>query len=665
MPGATLHSLIALATLGSGFAWAEEGVAADGETDPAGTAEEVVVVTGTRTAQPRGEAPVAVEVIDRQDLEDSGALTLDEALQEHPGLDISYSYLGATVRMLGMAPEHVLILVDGQRVVGRTGGAVDLSRYGVSGIERVEIVKGPSSALYGSDAMAGVIHIITRGASEPLSADVGVQVASRRTVGVQGHVGVARERWSASLYASGQLTDGYDLEPKDVATTGDAVRLAEGGGSVSLRLTPDWRLTGRSSYLIQDSRGIDASSTGAVFDRRNLTEVGDASLAAEGFLGPRIHLQATAYGTVFRDQYDSDQRDSEALDAYEETREQLGQLSVQANAWVGERHHLSAGVEGAHEQMVSDRLGAGGGDRQRLAVYAQDAWQVLDSPKLVLLPGARVDLDSWYGAFPTPKLSLRFDPVDRVVVRAGYGWGYRAPSFKELLLWFENPGVGYAVTGNPDLEPETSRGGTLSVEATPREGLWLSAGVFRNDLRNLITIGTLEEPDAGSPTLYGYVNVAEALTQGGELNARLALPWGVRADVGYALTYTLDKQLERPLEGRALHRGTASVSWAHPGWGTRAVVRSGLVGPRAFYVDQDGDGLEDRVDTAPYATLDARLELTVLRDAATLSAGVENLLDAGDTAWLPMPPRTFTLGLQGRFPWEARPTETLLPGDTP
>ncbi len=127
---------------------------------------ETIVVTGSRRAQPLAETTTATEVITRDDIKNSGSENIAGLLSHHPGLDVQQSFRGSDVRMQGLSSTYVLILVDGERAIGRIGGAIDLQRFPLEDVERVEIIKGPSSALYGSDALAGVINIITRRGTE-------------------------------------------------------------------------------------------------------------------------------------------------------------------------------------------------------------------------------------------------------------------------------------------------------------------------------------------------------------------------------------------------------------------------------------------------------------------------------------------------------------------
>src|SRR6185295_8723780 len=141
---------------------------------------EVIVVTGTRSEAPLSASPVLTEVIDRKRIEESGARTASEALALRPGLWIDRGVAGTTgITIQGLGPQYSLILVDGARQIGRTGGYLDLDRFGIADIEQVEIVRGPSSALYGADALGGVVNIITRRPRDGFALDALTQLDGR------------------------------------------------------------------------------------------------------------------------------------------------------------------------------------------------------------------------------------------------------------------------------------------------------------------------------------------------------------------------------------------------------------------------------------------------------------------------------------------------------
>ena len=615
---------------------------------------ETVVVTGSRTEHLLSEAPVATQVITREDIEDSGAQNAADLIEEQPGISIERSYRGSGVQLQGLDAKYVLVLVDGARIPGRIGGAIDLERISVENIERIEIVKGPSSALYGSDSLGGVVNIITRSSQKPLLAETHLTYGSFNALDLSGQAGLRRDDWSSLFTLGWHRADAYDLDPSTVATTGSSLNQWSAANRTEYRLSPGARLKGRVEYLMMDQQGIDANDSGAVFDRRNLTETLLTSLGPEIRLDGGALIQTKASYSLYRDQYVLDQRNSTKRDQDQTTTEQFGQLEGQYTELLFDEHLISVGLEGRYEELQSDRLDGGSADRIQAALFVQDEWTVSETPALVVAPGARLDMDSRLGVHPTPKIALRYDPNDRWVLRMSYGMGFRAPSFKELLLRFENPDRGYAVEGNPELEPETSHSGNVGAEFRPNNELWCSLSLFRNDIDNLIFTETIGEATPNVATRYTYVNIASAMTQGVELYLRARPVAGLRLEGSYALTDTEDRETGRPLEGRALHRGTFTVRYAHSDSGLQASVRGSVVGERPFFVPdplgEDGDLME--VHAEPYTTLDLRLRQRIGQRKGRhleLFAGVDNLLDAGDAQFLPLQPRTFYGGVTGRL----------------
>lgn len=628
----------------------------DAETSSEPTADEPldteIVITGTRTETTRKDSVVATDVINRADILDSGASTAADLFKTRSGVSLQRSFAGTAIRLQGLNPEHVLILIDGQRVVGRKNGAIDLSRYPVDWIERVEIVKGTSSVLYGSDAMGGVINIITRKADAPFSTDVYGSYSTPNDVDGSASIATKQETYSTRIHGGIHSTSGYDLDESTLATNGSTREMFHAGSISHIQLTPDWQLTPRVSYRQEDKQGVSESGGGAVFDDRNLSEEIQGAVGSDAWVSAHGRLRSTSFITWYRDQYDSNQRESNALDSYQNTQELLLQSAVQYDHTFEDRHLSTLGVDVLSERMKSDRLDDGDGDRNRIGVFVQDEWTLNSANRLVLLPGARLDIDSQFGTHPTPRLAVRYDPHKKLALRAGIGWGYRAPSFKELLLRFENSSAGYIVEGSPDLDPETARNINLGLDWAATDSVWLSIAGYRNDVKDLIGFGTLEDGIAGSPTRYGYINIAEAITQGGELNLDTAPTENLSVVAGYALTDTLDVQHDRPLEGRSFHQVTGQLRQDIPQWGSSFSVRATWNSPQAFFRDTNGDGTEERVDSDSTTLFDARAaqDLQIRRTGMRLFIGIENILNDGDPEYLPLPPRTYYAGLTGRYP---------------
>jgi outer membrane receptor for ferrienterochelin and colicins len=599
----------------------------------AATAGEVIVVTGTRSETPLQASPVTTEVIDRKRLEESGVQTVSEALTLRPGLWVDRGVAGTSgITIQGLGPQYSLILVDGARQIGRTDGYLDLDRFGVADIEQIEIVRGPSSALYGADALGGVVNIITRKPKHGLALDALTQIDGRRASDSRARVAAGEGGLAGAVFGEYREGPAVRREAGAVATTLDSYADRSAGGRVTWDASERWQVHGGGDYLYRDLRGVDASATGAVFDRRNLVETASAQAGAQ-YAGDVTALRLAADASVYRDQYLDDQRMSDALDEYQVTDESLVEGSAQIVRQLG-AHRALAGAEVLREALDSDRLSAPG-SRVRAAVYAQDEWRL---GELIIVPGARFDHDTQFGSHATPRVAARWQATSQLVLRASAGMGYRAPDFKELLLHFENPVVGYVVDGNPALKPETSRSAQGGVEWRATRWLWLSVNGYYNGLHDLIYAVT--EPDDGSGTLrFGYGNVGHARTAGLESYAMLVRGRG-GLELGYALTRARDLDDERLLEGVPQHRVTATARWRDDGFDAFAALV--VTGHRPFYLSEDPQ----------LATLSPRRVEIRARAAKRFRGGyggflgVDNLLDAGDANLDRIPPRTFYAGVE-------------------
>jgi outer membrane receptor for ferrienterochelin and colicins len=613
--------------------------AASGDQDALG---EVIVVTGTRSETPLDSSPVATEVVRRDQIEASGAETLAEALSFKPGLWIDRGVGGTGVTMQGLGSEYVLVLVDGQRQIGRVDGTVDLDRMGVGEVEQVEIVRGPSSALYGSDALGGVINVIRRDPSEP-EAEVMARTDSEESRDLRGRVAGRRGDLLGSLAGEWREGPSFDRSPGDPSTTISAYEDWRVAGSAGLRRGEWLEVDAHSEYLRRDLRGATAQPAGGIFDRRNLIEGASGRLSAV-LSGDRTVARFSAGVGLHRDQFVNDQRNSGAMDQDEETNERLVEATAQVERALFERHRVTAGAEVMYEVLESDRLVDGDGDRSRISAYAQDEWRIGERYQLLVMPAARVDHDSQFGTHATPRLAARYDVTDHVITRGSLGFGFRAPGFKELYLRFENPGVGYVVDGNRDLDPETSWSAQGGAEWRARRWLYLGASGFYNDIDNLITAVTKDEGGVGAPIVFSYDNIGRARTMGGELT--VALRRGrLGIEAGYAYTAARDMTKERRLGGVPSQRAMVGVRWRDPGEGFEASTEAAVTGGRPFYMNTTDD--QDAFLTDVRTDVRARVAKTFAK-RLTCFLGVDNILDAGDETYDPIAPRTIYVGVIAR-----------------
>ncbi|WP_158501769.1 TonB-dependent siderophore receptor [Vitiosangium sp. GDMCC 1.1324] len=618
------------------------------------------VVTSSRAERKLEDAVVATEVITRKQIDAVGARDLGQLLQQHPGVELVHNFRGTGLRLQGLDPEYVLVLVDGERVSGRVGTTLDLGRFNLRDVERVEIVKGPAAALYGADAIGGVVNLITRRVQRPLELDARGSFGTLLEGDFRANAGTKQGPFEVRVGGGYRTRNPYDWVPADAATSGAGLQRVD--GDVALAYAPDERsrLWLRSQYNLRNENAVDLNPSGAVLDRRQRQEQFDVSLGGGKQLAGGTSLLVRGHFGLFREQLLQDQRGSRALDDYSQNFTRLYEGVAQADHHLGD-HTLTGGIEVLGERLTSMRLEQSPVSRIRGGAFLQDEWDVALSsdgsgPKLKVAPGFRFDLDSQFGGAPSPRLAIKLDTSPALTVRASVGLGFRPPSFQELYLRFSNPGIGYIVAGNRDLQPEHSAAVNVGVDwRPPIDGWLLSASGFHTRLNNLINVTATGEPNPDDPVTYNYENVARAYTQGFELNGRFRLP--VRStylDLGYMFLDAKDLTRDRPLEGRSRHRVNAQLSTRYRPLDLEATVRGSWVSGRPYYLGSDGGmanvlgfGEEQRVWSPAYFDLEAKVAYR-LRSGFEVFVNGYNLLNAGDQQFNPRPPR----GVLGGVQWE-------------
>lgn len=627
------------------------------------------VVTGTRVERKQEDAVVATEVITRQQMEQVGARDLVQLLQQQPGIELVTTNRSVGVRLQGLDPEYTLILIDGQRVAGRSGPAVDISRFSLRELERVEIVKGPGAALYGAEAMGGVINLITRKPKRRFEASVRGMFGTLLEGDVRAHLASKLDAFEVRGGAGYRTRQPFDWAPPVVAadgtTVGDVATSLPGQRRVDYDLevayapNASFRAWARTAYVWQDFDGVDVNDSGATFDRRQRTEQFDVWAGAQGATWRGGSLTVRGHYGMFRDQFMVDQRNSRDLDDYSQSIARLYEAYAQVDHQVG-GHHLSAGVEGFFELLLSSRLSVTQPTRGRFGVFVQDEWTLTGSgtgPKLTLLPGFRLDADTQFGGAPSPRLALKVELSRQLTARISAGLGFRPPTFTELYFHLVNPGIGYVVDGNANLTSERSGSVNVSVDwrPAPLEGSVFSLSAWHTSLTNLINVTASGAPNPDSPAQFTYENVANAYTQGVEVSGRIRLSRGAYIDVGYMGLDARDLTRNRPLEGRSAHRVNIQVSARYRPTGLEATVRGTLHGPRPFYLGEGGGGITNilglgtgtTVMAPAYIDLEAQVAYTVRWFKVFVNG--YNLLNGGDAQFNPRPPRGVIGGVQVEY----------------
>ncbi|HEU5049420.1 MAG TPA: TonB-dependent receptor, partial [Gemmatimonadales bacterium] len=564
-----------------------------------------IIVTSERAPGRASDAPAAVRTLSRTELERRAGTDLTTILRDVPGVQIDPVVgSGAGVVLQGLGSDRVLILLDGAPVAGRIGGEFDISRIAPSQLERVEIVEGPQSTLYGSTAIGGVVNLLTR-------RDAGRRVELGTQVGSFGQRDV-RGRVSAPL---GRLTGTVDLGRREVdlvpgtsrTTPGTAERW-DGLARVGTALGAG-SLDARFLGVIEEQAYQGASHGGATSHSFNDNWQYDALVSAT--LDARARTEIRLHGSIYNHRFISSPTESRDAGTPEWDRQRVLDAEVIRRGTIG-MHRWIVGAKGEREWLESARIDGGERAGSNVAGFGSADWML--APWLRSTTGLRVTTSDQWGTDVAPRVAFVAYAPAGVYLKAGGARGFRAPSFKELYTDFTNTqGFTYTVLGDPGLEPEYSWNASAEIGRTAAGSTMYVRG-FRNWLRNFIET-SLVDP---ATSTFQYQNVARARTAG--LEAGGSLTRGiVSVSASHAWLDTEDESSGEPLLGRAAHmsRGAVTVT---PGI---ASLTGELVHSSSVPLQRAASGTTYQ---AAYARINLSAGVTLFHDAR-LTLGVDNLAD--------------------------------------
>lgn len=632
--------------------------------------EDTVVITGTRTPEKSQKATVRTDVVSRDEAERRGATNVGDALASQPGLVVnpgSYGFLGgvSALQIQGFDRDRVLILEDGERVVGDVGGAVDLSAIPTADLDRIEVVYGPTSALYGSSALGGVVNIITapprdtgpnaRGRLEYRSLN-GAVIQTGAGYKAEG----ALEPWAQLDFSYTRLDGIKRTESLPDLRLPDTSRRMVGIRS-GMRLSPEMDLRVRVRAFRDRLDGLE-TQTAPGLGRFTI----DTPAQTDRYTIHVIHVTKLSSGsslrfTLGRQWFDNftarDRRDSPIDERHDRNHrmqsfEGVLTLADGPRTWVAGSRFEAEHFEQNLTKTESTSAGPVTSTAPEVtpltygiaALYGQLSWKL--GAGLTAMPGVRFEQHSRYGSSLAPRFALAWEASKEVMVRAGVGRGFRAPSAKELGFVFDHSVFGYRVLGNDDLRPETSWGTNADVTVKPDPRLFFRGSVYANWVDDLIDLDLGNGTNANGVTSYRYTNFGRARTAGGEISSAFQPAPFLRAESSYAYTWTRDDVNDQPLPARPPHAVTASLR-IEPGWKLELYVRTRIVTNAFLDADTRAPG---------YQTLDVRAGRT-LWPRSQAYVGALNLLDVtqdpnriGDTR-SPLG-RILYIGIKADFPWE-------------
>jgi len=425
-----------------------------------------VVVTATRSQKKLKDVPITVQVVTAEDIKKSQSTDFKTFLEnEFSGINFTYDGGSPNINMMGFGGKYVLFLMNGERMAGETFDNIDYDRIDIDNIERIEIIKGASSSLYGSNAIGGVINIITKDSKSPLDINAGYLYDSSRDHKANLSIGTKQKWGNLSISSFYKMREPYIIT--DRISTGGVYNELNVAGFTNYGINP--KLT------FNLSPKIDLSLTpGYYFSERNPgTPAGE--IVRDRYYNYNLGLKTNikfndnqnliVSGAFDRyDKYDYFRKINEKEKKYEN---EVWRISSQYNQNLFKKHTLVAGGEVLSEKLLSfmfkNESTGGRENAQTYSAFTQQDWVI--NPAVTIVTGARMDYHSIFKQYFTFRLSgmYRFD--ETMTIRAGYSGGFRSPTLKELYTnWFHPWGGGFQLMGNKNLRPETSDNFNVSID---------------------------------------------------------------------------------------------------------------------------------------------------------------------------------------------------------
>ncbi len=626
---------------------------------------ETTVYSGSRQEELRESLNTKVEVVTRSQIVDTGYESVGEVLKDVPGVqtrlgsDTGTSANVAAEQIQGVGSRQSLVLLDGFPIIAARGiksGNINLDRQSTSRIEQIEVVKGAASGLYGSDAIGGVVNLITREPKKPLEGSVSISGGNFGVFDPRADLGFRKNKLTGFFSFDRHKNNGFDLTPTTFDTTGAGFHRYNYFSKLKYAFSPEFYVTsladvytghsiGRSIGEPDPTRGFRPNLQ--IDDGKDITQ--NYGLTGNWTPNSRAVIQLRGYFSRFDEVGKTRLSDGRTLPD-DNLYQRFGQVDASATYIWGEKQIIQFGGEWRTDRYRGiNRLRDDSGEKaDTRTVWGQNKISLTNWAALTL--GLRYDDHSTFGSAVSPKIGLNIRATERINLRASWGRGYRAPDLGQLYYRFLNPTNFYQVVGNPNLRPEHSGSWQVGAEySSTKKSYRFGVNFFRNDVVNLIeaqNFGFLTSAAQGNgillsqglnPSEYNlrlfrllfiYKNLRNIFTQGAEADFGIQIPKGFELTGAYTYLDARDKVTDDYLPERIKSQGFLRLAYDNRKFGFRGNVRA------SFFSGWRASSLTNRGLRADQAS--PAFRLVDIYGAKRIAHGfeafanIENLFDSKD-----------------------------------
>ena len=534
--------------------------------DSLGLYSDTVFVTANKSERQLKNISVPISMISGKSIVQAGNTRLADVLREQNGITMTSGF-GAGVQLQGLNPDYTIILIDGEPLIGRTAGVLDLNRIAVGNIKKIEIVKGPSSSLYGSEAMAGVINIITDKKNTDAFA-ANIRYGSYNTK--DGNISITKRlnKLHAQTFYNYFSTDGFSVRPNSNNRFITPISRSTFTQNIQYKLTDKTSIDGSIRFNTENIKSIIAVANNGITIYSNGNENNNdlnGSIVVNHQLNDKVKTRLNTYYTKFQSKQDLL---TISGNPYNDLFQQNFKRLENQTEWKINSSLVSiVGFGIVSENVNSSRYDNIDSAKTNNIQYAFNQWEWNNGKKWVANAGFRYDKNQNFASAFSPKFSLMYKVNTQLRFKLSAGRGFKAPDFRQLYLNFTNAAAGsYSVFGAVEaqkvigrlmdlgqignlfnnyyqlkkLEPEYATGIHLSAEWEPNSNNEIQVQFFRNDINNLIDVQQVGNYISGSQ-IYSYLNIKNAFTTGFEIETKQKFAKGWTSAIGYQFLITGDK----------------------------------------------------------------------------------------------------------------------------
>jgi len=596
-----------------------------------------VVVTGHCTATTAQMAVNTIKTINKKKIEEMGAVTLRDVLTNQLNIRLTQdNVLGSSMNINGISGQNIKILIDGVPMIGRVNGNIDLSQINLNNIERIEIVEGPMSVVYGSDALGGVVNLISkRKVKDAFNYILNGYYESNGTYNTDARFALKKGNIELNISGGRNFFDGYDpnykWENRTMQWKPRTQYFTDNSFTIKTKQSKHV-LNGNffTEKILNRGKPTVTPYSAYGFDEAYNTQRWGIGEQSDIYIKKSNHLQFINSFSYFRRIKNTYRKDltngnSEITPSASDQDTSLFYLLLFRGVWTNtvlKKFQFQAGYDFNLEFAKGQRLENNAQNIQDYALYATVQYNPIE--KISLKIGVRGAYNTKYGTPVVPSFNFKYNINQAVSLRASYAMGFRAPSLKELSMLFVD--INHNIQGNKKLKAERSHNAQLELNYEPQFKQFkfmLRPSVFFNHLYNMISL-VLVDPSA---QVYSYVNIDKFQSVGGNINAGITHKFfDIQLGTAYTGRYnSLSENAKVPHFGWS-PEFTAALSVNIPKINTSIATFYKYNGAIPGYMlDAEGNIYQTTIQS--YSTLDISVTARIWKERFIISTGAKNILN--------------------------------------